>query len=342
MARIRSIHPGLFTDEAFVSCGPLARLLAIGLWTEADDQGVFEWKPIMIKMRLFPADSIDVATMLDELATNNLIKKFQSGGREYGAVRNFRKFQRPKKPNSVHPLPHEFRTYVALNASSSELDDDDDTPSGEPKAVKARPVPQKGEIAPQMEDGGWRMEEEPSSKPSSPTTSTGPEQAGTWNRETMDALHDRMVREGNIGMAPVALSSELAPIIGLLDAGFNIDLDVLPGIRRAMSEPDARPTKWKFFVGWIKACRKDRLDAEGQGRASIAAETKTAPPVKQTAENLVKMAKMYLRSGDWQFGLVIEPGRPGTPITPEILDQARAEIAAERKKIVAHHDGEAA
>src|SRR4051794_19179480 len=38
-ARIRSIHPRLFTDEAFVSCLPLARLLLLGIWTEADDHG---------------------------------------------------------------------------------------------------------------------------------------------------------------------------------------------------------------------------------------------------------------------------------------------------------------
>ena len=72
MARIRSVHPSLFTDEAWVSCSPLARLLYIGLWTDADDQGLFEWKPLQIKMRLLPGDSADVAAMraaLDKLDT---------------------------------------------------------------------------------------------------------------------------------------------------------------------------------------------------------------------------------------------------------------------------------
>ena len=32
MARIRSIHPGIWTDEAFVELSALARLLYIGLW----------------------------------------------------------------------------------------------------------------------------------------------------------------------------------------------------------------------------------------------------------------------------------------------------------------------
>ncbi len=41
MARIRSIHPGLFTDEAFMALSLLARVVLPGLWTECDDQGVF-------------------------------------------------------------------------------------------------------------------------------------------------------------------------------------------------------------------------------------------------------------------------------------------------------------
>jgi hypothetical protein len=30
----------------------MARLLLIGIWSEADDRGVFEWKPATLKMRL--------------------------------------------------------------------------------------------------------------------------------------------------------------------------------------------------------------------------------------------------------------------------------------------------
>lgn len=164
MARIRSVHPGLFTDEAFVSCSALARLLVIGLWTEADDQGVFEWKPVTLKMRILPVDNADVPAILAELETANLIRRFTVEGRQYGAVRNFCKFQRPKKPNSVHPLPSEFRTYVGSKAVSSEPIPPVTTLSGEPANDDAPPVPQKGEIAPQMEDGGWRGEEKEEEK----------------------------------------------------------------------------------------------------------------------------------------------------------------------------------
>jgi hypothetical protein len=159
MARIRSVHPGLFTDEAFVSCSPLARLLVIGLWTEADDQGLFEWKPVTIKMRLLPVDNADVPALLAELSDGNLIKSFSAAGREYGAIRNFRKYQRPKKPNTTHPLPDEFRTYVALDSVSSEPDDDEGNASSEPSTHHRPSIPQKGEKPPQMEDGGDKMKE---------------------------------------------------------------------------------------------------------------------------------------------------------------------------------------
>ncbi|MFC6792712.1 hypothetical protein ACFQE0_26030 [Methylobacterium komagatae] len=151
MARIRSIHPGWFTDEAWVSVSFEARLLGIGLWTECDDQGVFEWKPITIKMRLFPADNLDMAALLAELADADLIRQFSAGGKKYGAVRNFCRFQRPKKPRPVHPINGEFRTYVGSDKPSGELDDIEDEAGGELEEVQPVPIPQKAEKSKQME-----------------------------------------------------------------------------------------------------------------------------------------------------------------------------------------------
>ena len=146
MARIRSLHPGWFTDEAVLSCSPLARILVLGLWTEADDKGVFEWKPVQLKVRILPVDTADAAALLDELASFDLVRRFEVAGKSYGAVRNFRRWQRPKKPNSLHPLPSELHLYVGLPPENSE------------------PVRNQfgtgGEKSPQMEDVGCRREEE--------------------------------------------------------------------------------------------------------------------------------------------------------------------------------------
>lgn len=126
MARIRSVHPGLFTDEAFMSCSTKARLLIIGLWVEADDQGVFEWKPVTLKARIFPADSFGVEELLEELEAQNIIKKFQHENKSYGAIRNFRKYQRPKSPNHKYFIPSNFRNYVGLIDEDSEKESDKD------------------------------------------------------------------------------------------------------------------------------------------------------------------------------------------------------------------------
>ena len=115
MARIRSVHPGLFTDEAFVSLPMAARVLLIGVWTESDDHGIFEWKPLGLKMKIFPADAFtneDVADLLGTLVSADCVVQFEVDGKSYGAVRNFCKWQRPKKPTYRHPFPNQYRTYV--------------------------------------------------------------------------------------------------------------------------------------------------------------------------------------------------------------------------------------
>ncbi len=137
MARIRSIHPGQWTDEAFVECSFAARLLAIGLRNEADDLGVFEWKPTMLKMRLFPADDVDVIPLLAELEATDQVLRYEVDGRQYGIIRNFGKFQKPRSPKYVHPPP----------------------PGTVPEAVEPEPLQQNAETEPQMEEGGGKMEE---------------------------------------------------------------------------------------------------------------------------------------------------------------------------------------
>jgi hypothetical protein len=114
MARIRSIHPGIFTDEAFASLSMSARVLLFGIWTEADDHGVFEWKPVTLKMRVMPVDHVSIPDLLAECERADVIKRFSSG-KSYGLVRNFCRYQRPKKPKYSHPMPTEFFTYAGLN-----------------------------------------------------------------------------------------------------------------------------------------------------------------------------------------------------------------------------------
>lgn len=151
MARIRSIHPGLFTDDAFMALSAPARVLWIGLWCEADDQGMFQWKPLTLKARILPADNVDVAALLDELISAGCVRRGEIGGAEYGAVRNFTRFQRPKSPNAVHPINDNFRKFVGLSPSIGEVLPQSSGNDGEGLPDNSGT---DGEKVPQMEEGG--------------------------------------------------------------------------------------------------------------------------------------------------------------------------------------------
>ncbi len=149
MSRIRSIHPGIWTDEAFMGLSPHGRLLLMGIWTEAWDDGVFEWKPLTLKARIFPADNIDVADLLMDLVQAGVIARLDSVAKQPGVIRNFQKYQRPKKPNSSGMLPDEWLDYVGARGT--------DAPSG---CDGGEPVRNQfgtsSEKSSQMEDGGGK------------------------------------------------------------------------------------------------------------------------------------------------------------------------------------------
>lgn len=79
MARIRTIKPEFFTSEDIVALSPLARLLYIAIWCEADKEGRLQWKPKTFKMRYFPADDCDIAAMCEELVGGGLITLYGDG-----------------------------------------------------------------------------------------------------------------------------------------------------------------------------------------------------------------------------------------------------------------------
>lgn len=183
MSRIRSIHPGLWTDEAFVSLSPMARLFLMGLWNECDDSGSFAWSPLGLKMKILPADNADANELLSEMISAGVIMRYEICGKDYGAVRNFCQFQRPKKPNSTYPQTDEVRNWVNLKAR--ELRNGSE-------AVPDQ-LPTNGEIPRQMKDGGGKGKEEISSIEDS---SAEPTDKPLSVDEIVEAWNERMVPQG--------------------------------------------------------------------------------------------------------------------------------------------------
>lgn len=73
--KIRGIKPEFWTDEKVVEASPFARLLFIGLWNMACDNGHVEDSSRRIKMTILPADDVSAAELLRELAGIGLIAR---------------------------------------------------------------------------------------------------------------------------------------------------------------------------------------------------------------------------------------------------------------------------
>jgi hypothetical protein len=152
-----------------------ARLLFIGVLNECDDQGVFIWKPSQLKMRLLPSDNVKVSDLLEELTKAGFVRQYSVNGGSYGAVRHFREFQRPKKPNAVHPMTDEIRCF------SGPKTDHNSPPVGNPGGTNGEAVP--GQFSQERSTGGG-MESPPSGAPkrkSRPPKQQAPEFRGGFS-----------------------------------------------------------------------------------------------------------------------------------------------------------------
>lgn len=162
MARIRSIHPGLTTDEAYMSMSMACKAAWTPLWMQCDDHGTFEWKPIVLKAIIFPADNVDFKAILDELMSLDCLKQIEVDGKRYGIVRNFAKYQRPKNPAyktfKDTQFPDEYAIYIALKKP-------DQAAVGEQNHYAPPALPQRSPSAPEIppqrkEEGGRRKDVE--------------------------------------------------------------------------------------------------------------------------------------------------------------------------------------
>jgi hypothetical protein len=118
--RIRSVKPEFWQDERLARLPHVTRLLFIGLWGIADDEGRLRGNPLFIRAQVFPYEPhADVETALAELENAGLIVRYEADSEAFVWVRNFRKHQKidtrlksklPAPPKSASekkkPAPH--------------------------------------------------------------------------------------------------------------------------------------------------------------------------------------------------------------------------------------------
>lgn len=109
--RIRTIKPEFCLHEGIYDAekasGLPLRLAFIGLWMAADKAGRFAWRPRMLKHQILPYDAVDFGQVMDALAANGFVIRYEIDGNAFGCIPSWAKHQRPRtdEPESVLPQP---------------------------------------------------------------------------------------------------------------------------------------------------------------------------------------------------------------------------------------------
>lgn len=107
MARIRTLKPEFWTSEQITDCSPIARLLFVGIWSFADDNGIHPASVKRLKMEVFPSDDFtqaNIAEMIQELIEVGLLKAYEVDGENFWKVTGWH-HQKIDQPTYRHPLP---------------------------------------------------------------------------------------------------------------------------------------------------------------------------------------------------------------------------------------------
>jgi hypothetical protein len=109
MGRIRTVKPELFSHEelyeAEIESGLPLRIAYVGLFTVADREGRFKWRPRTLKLAVLPYDEVDFSRVLDALMTRGFIVKYANETGEFGYIPSFSKHQVINNRESASDLP---------------------------------------------------------------------------------------------------------------------------------------------------------------------------------------------------------------------------------------------
>lgn len=148
MGRIRSVKPQTFTDEQLWDAEQESKLPVIrsyiGLWTQCDREGRFEWRPRMLKIAILPYDTaVDFADVLNVLARGRWVVPYEQDGQMYGYIRTWHKHQfvNHRESPSFLPAPTAFTVAAAHRQLDLPLDASATLDSAVPDACATRESP---------------------------------------------------------------------------------------------------------------------------------------------------------------------------------------------------------
>ena len=123
MARIRTIKPEFYRHEELQNLelqhkGKYPMFVFAGLLNHCDKNGVFPWKPKILKLDILPFLKFDMEDTLNILETAGQIVKFTEKNKEYGFIQTFLQHQRISgkelQEEAKYPLPNHLQNQLHL------------------------------------------------------------------------------------------------------------------------------------------------------------------------------------------------------------------------------------
>lgn len=118
MARKRMIDPNIWQSEDFSKLSTLAKLVFIGLFSLADDEGRGRCNPVYLKSTLFPYEegirSADIDKTLSEISSNMSVIFYSYNGSNYYSLYNWNTWQKIDRPSESKILEYDENTMIKI------------------------------------------------------------------------------------------------------------------------------------------------------------------------------------------------------------------------------------
>lgn len=128
MGRIRTVKPDFFCHEELydteLNSGLPTRLAFAGLFTVADREGRFIWKPRTLKTKVLPYDDVDFESVLFALRDGGFITHYEVDNKEYGVIESLKKHQKINNREAASVLPSKDEGKIIKEGFRDSHDDD--------------------------------------------------------------------------------------------------------------------------------------------------------------------------------------------------------------------------
>lgn len=112
------IDPSIWQSEDFGKLSTLAKLVFIGLFSLADDEGKGRCNPVYLKSTLFPYEegirSADIDKTLSEISSNMSVVLYSCNGSNYYSLYNWNTWQKIDKPSESKIPDFDEKTCIRL------------------------------------------------------------------------------------------------------------------------------------------------------------------------------------------------------------------------------------